>query len=273
MTAQPKQHHLPTTSLQPNPFQPREKIKSDEIQDLIISIKSHGILEPIVVAHTPAGYQIIAGERRWRAARELGLAEVPVVVRETTPRGMLEMAIIENIQRVDLNPLERAQGFYKLFSEFRYTQSELSEKLGKSVSYVSNTIKLLDLPDAVKDGLISGSISEGHARAIVSLENEKDQIDVYKRVLKQNLNVRTTEDIVRRLKQLNGQVENRGRAPIQMSAEFDKMAEELAQAFTHAKEVRLTRSRARTQVTIVLKGSIEETQKDLEKILSIAKKK
>lgn len=266
--------YLPTLTLQPNPFQPREKIKPEEIQDLIISVKIHGILEPLVVAHTPAGYQIIAGERRWRAARELELPEVPVIIKQTTPRGMLEMAIVENIQRVDLNPIERAQGFYQLFRDFRYTQSEIADRLGKSVSYVSNSIKLLDLPDAVKDGLIGGVISEGHARAIVGIDDDKAKIEVYKQVLKEDATVRRTEEIARRMKQKVGQAnDRRGSAALELNAQFDAWEQQIADALKKATEVKITRSKARTKLVIVLKGSQEETQNDLEKILSISKKR
>src|SRR4030066_1832999 len=123
--------------LQPNPLQPRGVITPESLVDLVDSIKEHGILEPLVVAKTPAGYQIIAGERRWRASKIAGLSKVPVLIKETTPQGMLEMAIIENVQRIDLNPLERAQAFKRLMEEFGLSTSEIAVKIGKSAPYVS----------------------------------------------------------------------------------------------------------------------------------------
>ncbi|HOI05392.1 MAG TPA: ParB/RepB/Spo0J family partition protein, partial [Candidatus Woesebacteria bacterium] len=120
---------LPASQLQPNPFQPREKVKKEDLMDLIESIRIHGILEPLVVAETPAGYQIIAGERRWRAAKVLGIEEVPVYVKKTSPQGMLEMAIVENVQRTDLNPIERAQSFARLNREFGLSINELAKRI------------------------------------------------------------------------------------------------------------------------------------------------
>src|SRR4030066_457045 len=156
--------------LQPNPLQPRGAITPESLVDLVDSIKEHGVLEPLVVAKTPAGFQIIAGERRWRASKLAGLTHVPAVIRETSPKGMLEMALVENVQRVDLNPLDRAKGFERLMSEFALSSSEIAMRIGKSVAYVSNSIRLLTLPDALKDGLLSGLISEGHARALAAID-------------------------------------------------------------------------------------------------------
>src|SRR5437868_9699754 len=145
--------------LQSNPLQPRGLITPESLAELAESIRTHGILEPIVAAKTPAGFQIIAGERRWRAARLVGMSIVPVIIRETTPQGMLEMAIVENVQRVDLNPLERAQAYKRLMDEFSLTNAEIATRVSKSPSYISNTIRLLTLPDALKDALMSGQTS------------------------------------------------------------------------------------------------------------------
>src|SRR5471030_1057661 len=134
---------LEINMLQANPLQPRGIISPDSLQELVDSIREQGILEPIVVARTPAGYQIIAGERRWRASRILGLEKVPVVVRETTPQGMLEMSIVENVQREDLNPIERALSFKRLIDEFGFGTNDVAKRVGKSAPTVSNTIRLL----------------------------------------------------------------------------------------------------------------------------------
>src|SRR3989338_5867765 len=122
---------LEIDQLQPNPLQPRGSITSDSLQDLVDSIKEHGVLEPLVIAHTPAGFQIIAGERRWRAAKLAGLSDIPVIIKETTPRGMLEMALVENVQRTDLNPIERGKAFQRLVAEFNLTTRELSKRIIK----------------------------------------------------------------------------------------------------------------------------------------------
>lgn len=202
--------------LQANPLQPRGLITPESLAELAESIRSHGILEPIVVAKTPAGFQIIAGERRWRAARLVGLPKVPVIIRETTPQGMLEMAIVENVQRVDLNPLERAQAYKRLMDEFDLSNNEIAARVAKSASYISNTIRLLTLPDALKDALMSGQTTEGHARALASLEDPHLIIEGYKEVLKRNLSVRGTEELVRKMRSAHGIAPKKG-------ADTDKM--------------------------------------------------
>lgn len=186
--------------LQPNPLQPRGLITPESLAELAESIRAHGVLEPIVVAKTPAGYQIIAGERRWRASKVVGITKVPVIVKETSPQGMLEMAIVENVQRIDLNPLERAQAYRRLMEEFALTNAEISQRVSKSPAYISNTIRLLTLPDALKDALMSGQTTEGHVRALSGLEDPHLIIEGYKEVMKRNLSVRGTEELVRRMR-------------------------------------------------------------------------
>ncbi len=190
--------------IEPNPLQPRGLITPESLAELADSIRSHGILEPLVVAKTPAGFQIVAGERRWRAARLVSLVKVPVVIKETTPQGMLEMAIVENVQRVDLNPLERAQAYKRLMDEFGLGTNEIADRVGKSASYISNTIRLLTLPDALKDALMAGQTTEGHVRALSGLEDPHLIIEGYKEVLKRNLSVRGTEELVRRMRSKAG---------------------------------------------------------------------
>jgi ParB family transcriptional regulator, chromosome partitioning protein len=196
-------YELDIEIIEPNPLQPRGLITPESLAELAESIRQHGILEPLVVARTPAGYQIVAGERRWRASKLVGLKRVPVVIKETDPKGMLEMAIVENVQRVDLNPLERAQAYKRLMDEFQMGNTEISERVSKSPSYISNTIRLLTLPDAIKDAIMSGATTEGHARALSGLEDPHLIIEGYKEVLKRNLSVRGTEELVRRMRQRN----------------------------------------------------------------------
>ncbi len=193
-------YELEIELLQPNPLQPRGLISPESLSELADSIRTHGILEPLVVAKTPAGYQIIAGERRWRASKVVGLNKVPVIIKETSPQGMFEMAIVENVQRIDLNPLERAQAYRRLMDEFGLTNAEIAERVSKSASYISNTIRLLTLPDAIKDALMAGATTEGHARALSALEDPHLIITGYKEVLKRNLSVRGAEELVRRMR-------------------------------------------------------------------------
>src|SRR3990170_7932142 len=193
-------YELETAQLQSNPLQPRGVITPDSLTDLVNSIREQGILEPIVVAKTPAGYQIIAGERRWRAARILGLVKVPVIVKEATPQGMLEMSIVENVQREDLNPVERAQAYKRLIDEFGISVTEVAKRVGKSLPYISNTIRLLTLPDAIKDALAAGVITEGHVRPLISIGDNKLMLAAFKRILINGISVRGAEEVARQLK-------------------------------------------------------------------------
>ncbi len=269
---------LPIDELQPNPLQPRGVITPESLVDLVDSVKEHGILEPLVVAKTPAGFQLIAGERRWRASKLAGFTHVPVIVRETTPKGMLEMAIVENVQRVDLNPLDRAKGFERLMNEFALTTSEVAVRIGKSVAYVSNSMRLLMLPDALKDGLLSGLISEGHARALSSIDDPNLMVEAYKMILRESGSVRRAEELARRMKNKSQQsIKPRTRVTdMQMvSDEIDRMQEELRVALRHnpqeedgKTQVKLVRSKRETKVTFVFKGDLIDTDKKLKRIYS-----
>lgn len=262
---------IDVNELQGNPLQPRGVITPESLVDLADSIKQHGILEPLVVAKTPAGYQLIAGERRWRAAKIAGLTQVPVIIKETTPRGMLEMAIVENVQRIDLNPLERAKAFQRLIEEFSLSTSEIARRIGKSQAYVSNSLRLLTLPDALKDGLLSGLITEGHARALAAVEDPKVMIEAYKIILRESASVRRAEDLARRMKFEAGQkpsVTVKGATLVHK--DFDRIRDEIEKALVGTKgnklRVKLTRSRAETRLIIVLKGDLEETEENLQKV-------
>jgi len=225
----------------------------------------------LVVAKTPAGYQIIAGERRWRAAKLAGLTHVPSIIRETSPRGMLEMALVENVQRVDLNALDRAKGFERLMNEFGLTTSEIAVRIGKSVAYVSNSIRLLSLPDALKDGLLSGLISEGHARALAAIDDQSLMVEAYKIVLRESGSVRRAEELARRMKSKSDQsIDKSGSRKMYLrvvSAELDKMQEDLAESFNkdlldgqRKTKVNIVRSQRETKITFVFPGGLEETQ-------------
>lgn len=263
-------YELEIDLLQPNPLQPRGLITPESLSELAESIRAHGILEPLVVAKTPAGYQIIAGERRWRASKVIGLPRVPVIVRETSPQGMLEMAIVENVQRMDLNPLERAQAYRRLMDEFGMVNQEIAERVSKSPSYISNTIRLLTLPDALKDALMSGATSEGHARALAALEDPHLIIIVYKEVLKRNLSVRGTEELVRRMRAEKG-IGPKKSATVSamriMSEDVDKIQDDINNVLSrrtdkpHVK-CQLTGKRARLE--LIINGEPDQTTPVLE---------
>jgi ParB family chromosome partitioning protein len=202
---------LAVDQISPNPHQPRQTIDPEELQELANSIVEHGLIQPLVVTQVGSTFQLIAGERRWRASRLAGLLTVPVVVKETTPQQMLELAIVENIQRADLNPLEEAQAYAQLMGEFGLTQEAVAERVGKSRTAVANTVRLLNLPASIKEDLAAGQLSEGHARALLSLKKERDQLNVAATVVSRGLNVRQTEALVRQM--LAGDEEPKARRP------------------------------------------------------------
>lgn len=249
--------NLDINLLQPNPLQVRSLIKSESLVDLVESIKEHGILEPLVIAKTPAGYQIIAGERRWRASKIVGLKTVPVLIKETDAQGMLELALVENVQREELNPIERAQGFQRLIDDFGLSVTLIARRIGKSAAYVSNSLRLLSLPDAIKDGLISADITEGHARAIAGLPDVKLMVDAYKTILSEGASVRRAEDLARRIKEEKSipsrNIQTSGIASIQQ----DTLAKELSTKLQTG--VKIKQSTVSAKVTIVFKGTPEVT--------------
>lgn len=256
--------------LQPNPLQPRGLITPDSLVELVDSVREHGVLEPLVVAKTPAGYQIIAGERRWRASKIAGLPKVPVIIKETSPRGMLEMAIIENVQRIDLNPLERAQAFKRLIDEFGLSTSEISVKIGKSAPYVSNTLRLLSVPDALKDALASGATTEGHVRALASLEDPHLIVEAYKEILTKNLSVRGAEELARKLKAREN-IAPKQQKPTQrlQNEELENYQKELSEKLNTDSaqvKVKISQSRIEGKLLIVAKGTTENTGSVLKRI-------
>lgn len=185
-------------AIQPNPHQPRSRIRDQDLVELAASIESHGVIQPLVVTREGNGYRLIAGERRWRAARMAGLATVPVIVKDVAPSQMLELALVENIQRQDLNPLEEALAYRQLIDEFGLTHEEVARRVGKSRPAISNSLRLLEAAEPVKEALLSGKISEGHARALLALESAEAQRSALGIVLRQGLSVRQTEELVRR---------------------------------------------------------------------------
>jgi ParB family chromosome partitioning protein len=188
-------------SILPNPSQPRTSIGSDDLSELSASIREHGILQPLVVSDgpLPGQYFLVAGERRLRAARQAGLETVPIFIRQVTPQEQLELALVENLQRSDLTPLETAEAYHDLSEKFNLSHEEIAQRVGKNRVSITNTIRLLKLPETVKNALAEGKISEGHARALLMLNTIPAQLAALQTILMQELNVRQTEELVRRL--------------------------------------------------------------------------
>ena len=194
---------LRVSEIEPKPDQPRKYFDEEALQQLADSIGKHGLLQPIIVRESAGGfYQIIAGERRWRASKLAGLLEVPVIIMEADALKAAEIAIIENIQREDLNPYEEASAYRSLMTQYDLTQEQVAEKVGKSRSAVANTMRLLDLPDEVLEMLKTGDISSGHARALLALKDKDAIVDIAKKILTHSLNVRDTEGLVKKLNKI-----------------------------------------------------------------------
>ncbi len=220
---------IPISDISPNPRQPRQVIYAEQLSELAASIKEHGILQPLVVTRAESEgerkYYLVAGERRWRAAQMAGLKKVPVVIRDVSPREMLEWALVENIQREDLNPLEEARAYWTLVEEFGMTQEQVARRVGKSRSAVANVIRLLNLPDFVQKVLASGKISEGHARALLPLEEEQ-QKELLKLIVEKGLSVRQTESLARRMLEGAGK-ERKEESSRNMGVELSRLVEKM----------------------------------------------
>ena len=191
---------VPVDAIVPNPFQPRTTLDQGKLEQLAQSIRTHGVIQPLIVTRSDDGrrYTLIAGERRWRAARLAGLTTVPVVVKEAASQSMLELALVENVVRADLSPLEEATAYRQLIDEFGLTQASVAERVGRSRVSVTNTLRLLSAPEEVQQALEDGAITEGHARALLGLPTGVDQVAMLKIVVERGWSVRQTEEAVRR---------------------------------------------------------------------------
>src|ERR1700737_166509 len=188
---------LDITLISPNPYQPRHDVAGPEFDELVASVRRHGVLQPVVARPTEGGFQIVAGERRFRAAQAAGLATIPAVVREITDREALEVALIENLRREDLNPMERARAYLRLAGEFGLTQEEVADAVGGSRSSVANTLRLIDLPEEVQQAIDQGRLTEGHGRALLGVSDRKRLLELWEHVERRGLSVRETEVLVK----------------------------------------------------------------------------
>jgi ParB family transcriptional regulator, chromosome partitioning protein len=257
---------IPAADIVPNPRQPRTRLDPESLAELAESIKEHGLIQPLIVTRTPpssrAPYQLIAGERRWRAAQMAGLETVPVLLKEATPQQFLELALVENIQRADLNPLEEAEAYQALMSDFKLNQQQVAERVGKSRVAVANTLRLLRLPERVKAFLASGELSEGHARALLGLPDDEAILQAAGVVVSRGLSVRQTEDLVRRLTEAKPQDEAEADDPDQVQTQ------RLEEAFRGALGTKVALTRGRRGGRLVISFySDEELQSIYERIV------
>ena len=200
----------PIEALEPNPSQPRQDFSPSELEELVNSVREKGIITPLLVSRTQTGYQLIAGERRWRAAQKAGLERIPVVVREATPTESLELALIENIHRKDLNAIEEALAYRKLLEETGVTQDSLAKRLGKDRSSVTNLVRLLKLPATIQKDLIDGRLHMGHARILAGLDTSEEQNVLRDEIVKKGLSVRQSEALAKRRKSVAPSKERKG---------------------------------------------------------------
>jgi len=228
-----------------NPRQPRVKMNPEALATLAASIREHGVIQPVLVTETLDGYQLVAGERRVRAARLAGLERIPAVVRQLADRAQLELALVENLQREDLDPLESARAYRQLLDEFGITQDEIAERVGRARSTVANTLRLLDLHPAVQAAVAAGEVTEGHGRAIGGLPLELQET-VVKTVIEGDLSVRQTEELVRRLREPRTDGAQPAARP--MDPELERVEEDLRRAL--GTKVRLARSRRGGRIVI-----------------------
>lgn len=252
-----RQTDVPITSLTANPLQPRQSFDQAELDGLIESIRRHGVLQPLVVRPVSGGYQVVAGERRWRAAQAAGLESVPAIVRPLTDQEALELALVENLQREDLNPVERARAYRRLVDEFGLTQEQVADRVGKSQPSVANALRLLGLPPQILASLESGRFSEGHAKALLGIEDPAARIRIWERIERRGLSVREAEALARA--SIPRGISARGRR----DAELELMGQELSRAF--ATKVSIEGSRARGSVRIHY-YSEEDLQRLLDKL-------
>lgn len=194
----PKEHirYIPVEQIKPNPYQPRENFDSQSLEELVASIKEKGIIQPIIVRHATSGYELIAGERRWRAAKSLNLKEIPVIVRQAKDEESLELALIENIQRQNLSPIEEAHAYKHLMEQFGFTQEKIAQTVGKARTSVANTLRLLKLPLEIQEMLKQGILSFGHGKVLLELEDVQKQLALSRQIVSNRLSVRELENLV-----------------------------------------------------------------------------
>jgi ParB family chromosome partitioning protein len=187
-------------SIRPNPYQPRRNFSKQELQGLSDSVKEKGMIQPLVVRPIPTGYELIVGERRWRAARLAGIKRVPVIIKDASAAEMVEIALVENVQREDLNPMEKADAYHRLIKEFGLTQQKIAKRVGQDRSTVANFIRLRNLPKPIQSDIINNTLSMGHARALLGAKTPAQQKEVWRRIVSEHLSVRAAEALVKRLK-------------------------------------------------------------------------
>ena len=251
------------TIIKPNRYQPRRHFADEDMADLAASIRAQGVLQPLLVRKDGTGYELVAGERRLRAAKMAGLPKVPVVVKDITHAEMLEISIIENIQRADFNPIEEANAYHRLMTEFGLTQDQAAERVGKSRSAVANFLRLRQLGDAIQTSLIEGAISMGHARALLGLDDAPGRLAAWRIIIAKKLSVRETEQMIRKLKSRPPKPAKR--QPTEVERHIASLAEDLSRYYG----TKVTIQRQKKRGTVAIEFYNDD---DLDRLLSLLKK-
>lgn len=248
--------YLRIDKIKPNKYQPREEFNSQKLNELISSIKEKGVIQPILVRSRKDGYELIAGERRLRAAKTLGIEEVPALVRDVDDADMIGLSLIENIQREELNPIEEAHAYQRLIDEFQFTQERMGQAVGKDNTTISNSIRLLSLPKKIQDYLASGALNVGHAKLLLSLASTDTQLELTRKVVKKELSVRSLENLIRRKRPIRRKV----------SVDYNLRAIEESLQQLLGTKVRIIKGKKRGKIEIEYYSN-----EDLERLLGILK--
>jgi ParB family chromosome partitioning protein len=250
---------VPISAIRPNAHQPRRNFSEASIKELAASIREVGILQPLVIRSTETGFELIAGERRLRAAKEAGLDRVPVLIRNAAESESMEMALVENLQREDLNPLETAAAYQALIDSFGFTKDQLAQRLGKSRAAVTNTLRLTRLPESVRELVLEEKLSEGHARALLGLETEERMLRVAERVQAGKLSVRKTEELVREelARQQNTPEAEKPREERELAEEYDEASRKIQAALMLPTRVRASRKGGKLEIRFRQKEELE----------------
>ena len=248
--------------IRPNPYQPRKTFAEEQLSELMLSIKEHGVIQPIVVRKSLNGYEIVAGERRWRASKGLNLEKIPAVIKEFTDQQVMEIALIENIQREDLNPIEIATAYAKLMKQFNLTQEDLAKKVGKSRPQVANFMRLLQLPEFIQKEVISGKLSMGHARTLITLESEEQQIFFGNKVIEEQWSVRTLEEQINQLKEKNVSRETKTKKTNVFDKQYRLIEEQLRETFKTSVKIKQGKEKGKIEIDYF-------NQDDLKRILDL----
>lgn len=263
VATQVQQTQIPLDLIQQNPYQPRKTFDPDELASLCNSVKNHGILQPVVVRKVGEQYQLVAGERRLRAAQEAGLATVPVRIVDFNDQQVLEAALAENIQRTDLNAIEKAQGFKDYLTRFKLNHEQLAQRLGLARSTVANLVNLLDLEPEVQEGLRTSQITEGHAKLLKGVKNRERQLAIYRQVVAQGLTLKATEELVREVREENNASSERGATGVHKTNHVRGLEDELRKRLAVKVEIK---QRAKDKGRIVLHF---ETNDDFVRLLEV----